>query len=417
MKKSICALIATLVLSVQSYSQTQYNYPYQNPDIASLTPVIMKSMYEDAFKRLKGIETTVIPGREKTFFFEKRSKLRTNFYPQKKDAPLTILIADITGSPVSGYMMYMADLLQANGHNVITMPSPLFWGFVVSSSSTGLPGLTSEDAADMYRAMQLVLSDVKNEHNHNFTKTSVVGFGFGGLLVAHIADLDKKEQKINANQFVLINPVVNLMHAVTEIETRTAIALELGMAHVEWIKNKAFNFVYDTMDNKKRVSDPDFFMSLESKFPLSNQEYKFLTGAILRLNISDTIFSSQLVNDLGILKSKISRLKVNARHKEIEPYGLVGYVKSFFFPYFSKKYRPLEILKQANLNLVRETLVENKNIFLIHNADDFLINREQLTYLEDIFESDRRIIYPQGGHLGNLWFEANKQDLLRVLAQ
>lgn len=375
----------------------------------------MKSVHKDPFKYIKNIKTTIIPGREKTFFFEKRSQLNTNFYPQKKEAPLVVLIADMSGSPFSGYMMYMADIIHAAGFNVLTIPSPLFWNFVVSSSTTAMPGLTRDDAIDMYQALQKVLANVKSQHSYKFTKTSLVGFGFGGLLSGHIADLDQKQKAINFDQFVLINPVVNLNNAIFEIETRTAIALELGMPRVNAIKAKAFNLAFELLDEKNNALDPHYFANLEQKFPLSEKEYKFLSGALMRMYIGDTIFASQLVNDLGILKTKITKFRVNARHAEIEPYGLVGYIKTFFIPFHLKKYKLLEILKYSNLNLVRKTLISNKNIFLFHNADDFLINTEQLDELKEIFEEDRRIIYPKGGHLGNLWFDKNKSDLLQIL--
>lgn len=411
------AILLIFIKSTVLWASQGYRYPYENPDVAGLTTFLMKSLHTEPFKKLETIKSQIIEGRDKIKFFDKRSNLTVNFYPQKKDAPLVIMIADISGSPVSGYMMYSADHLQAAGYNVITVPSPFFWGFVVSSSSTGLPGLTSEDAADMYKALQITMANVIKNHPHLFTKQSMIGLGFGGLLAAHIADIDKREKKLNIDQYVLINPVVNIMDAVTEIETRTAIALELGMSQVNWIKSKALNFVIDNMDDKLKATDHDYFSNLENKFPLSKNEYKFLSGAVLRMNISDTIFSSQLVNDLGILKTKLSKYKVNSRHAEIEPYGLVGYIKSFFMPYFLKKHSALEILKRSNLNYVRNTLISNKNIFLIHNEDDFLINAEQLDYLKTIFGSDRRIIYPKGGHLGNLWYETNRIDLLNILKQ
>lgn len=416
MLKAVVSIL-TLFVSISVFAQElEYNYPYKNPNVATLTAAIMKSQYKESLNEVKLMEVSVVPGREKTFLFEKRSQLKFGFYPQKQAAPLVFLIADLANTHVTGYMLYMSEMLQQKGYNVVTLSSQLSWNFAVSTSKTGIPGITSEDASDMYEGMQLVLNKVKQYHSQPITKTGVIGFGFGGLLAAHINSLDAQQKKLNIDRYVLINPVVNVIHAITQIETHAAISKELGDKKVADLKSKAFNFVYNSLSDKLSVNDSNYFLNLESKFPLAQNEYEFLTGALLRLNVGDTIFATQLVNDLGVLKSNLTRLNQSARHNEANELGLVGYLKQIILPYFSKKYpKALDLLKQANMNIVRQSLVDNKNVYLIHNADDFLIDADQVTYLENIFENDRRKIYPLGGHLGNLWYETNKTDLLNML--
>lgn len=417
MLKSIALLAVFLLLGSSIFAnEGDYNYPYKNADVATLTTAIMKSRHQETFKSIKFMDVGVVPGREKTFLFEKRSELKFGFYAQKQAAPLVFLIADIANTHVTGYMLYMADLLQEQGYNVVTLSSQLSWNFVISSSQTGIPGVTSEDATDMYKALQIVLNKVKKNHSKPITKTAVIGFGFGGLLAAHISSLDEQQKALNIDRYVLVNPVVNVVHAITQIETRASIAHELGDKRVQKLKSQAFNFVYNNLSSTVSAMDSQYFLNLETKFPLPEKEYEFLTGALLRLNVGDTIFATQLVNDIGVLKSKLTRYNQTDRHNEVNEFGLSGYLKQFILPYFSTKYsKVLDILKQSNLHLVRKTLVENKNIYLMHNADDMLIDADQLTYLQNIFENDRRKIYPLGGHLGNLWYETNQKDLLQML--
>lgn len=415
--KIINLIILITVCAALARAEEAYNYPYTNADMATLSNAIMKSKHDKSLAFAQLLHVPVIAGREKTFLMEDKSQLKFGFYPQAAPAPLVFIIADMGSTHVSGNMMYLADILQANGYNVVTLPSQFAWNYALSSSTTALPGLTSEDAIDMHRALQVVLDKVLSVHAQPILKKAIVGLGFGALLVAHISSLERRQKKLNFDKYVLINPVVNMIDAVTQIETRAAIGLELGMDNVEWIKGKAFNFVVDCMDEKLKVEAPDYFLNLEKKFPLSAKEYKFLTGAVLRMNIGDMTFASQLVNDQGVLKSKLSRYSWDARHKEVNDLGLVGYLKQIFLPFFIKKYpKLLALVRQTNLNLVRQTLIDNKNIYLIHNEDDFLINASQVEYLKNIFEPERRKIYPLGGHLGNLWFETNKKDLLNVLS-
>jgi hypothetical protein len=415
LKKILCTVVIFSIF-IGNLARAEYSFPYRNPDIATLTGAIMKSKRKDSWRLYKSLNVSVIEGRNKTYLLEGRGNFNFHFYPQKNKAPLVLLMADFLGSSVSGYMMYMADTLHMAGYNVATISSQFFWNFLVSSSKSGLPGVTSEDAQDMHKVLELVIGKIKAEHKPQIGQIGVIGFGFGGLLAAHISSIEKRENKLNISRYLLVNPIVNALNAITEIETRTAIALDLGMPRVQQIKSKAFAFVMDTFDAKNDVNNPNYFLDLDKKFILSDREYKFLSGAIMRMSFGDTIFASQLIKDLGVLKQPFSRNKRNARQKEADDLGLVGYIKQIFMPEFAKKYKPIDLLKRVNFNYVREDVKNNPNIFLMHNADDILIDRDQLEYLQQVFTPERMKIYPTGGHLGNLWFKQNQDDILNIMS-
>ena len=408
-------LLAAVLATVSARAAETYDYPYKNADVASLTAFIMKAQAKDP--TYKTMEVSSIAGRDKTFLVEGRGNFKFHFYPQNKSAPLIFVIADIGGSSVSGYMLYESELLQQNGYNVITISSPFFWNFIISSSQTGLPGITDEDARDMYRSMQLALEKVKVEHKQEITKIGVLGLGLGGLDAAHISVLDKREKKLNISRYLLINPVVNLLESITEFEHRAALSKAMNPSRVQQIKEKAFNFAYEALTSKSNINDPEYFLNLDKKFVLAENEYKFLSGGLLHMGIGDTIFASQLVNDRGVLKSRLDRWHWDSRHDEVDAMGFDGYLSQLIVPEFSKKYPKLiDIAKHANFNIVRQDIIENENVFLMHNADDFLVTADQLDYLKNIFGQARTRIYPAGGHLGNLWFAPNKADVLNVFS-
>jgi len=56
----------------------------------------------------------------------------------------------------------------------------------------------------------------------------------------------------------------------------------------------------------------------------------------------------------------------------------------------------------------------NPKVHIMHNADDILINRKSIEELKETLR-DRVILYPYGGHLGNLWYPENKRDALKIL--
>jgi hypothetical protein len=45
--------------------------------------------------------------------------------------------------------------------------------------------------------------------------------------------------------------------------------------------------------------------------------------------------------------------------------------------------------------------------------EGFLVSEADLSSVDSAF--DRAIIYPDGGHLGNLWYPANRRAMLDVL--
>ena len=49
---------------------------------------------------------------------------------------------------------------------------------------------------------------------------------------------------------------------------------------------------------------------------------------------------------------------------------------------------------------------EADKIGMMHNADDILMSPGEIGYLEDVF-GDRAVIFPRGGHAGNLGYREN----------
>lgn len=396
-----------------AYAESSYNYPYQNPDVATLTASLMKTKMKDGHEVMKSLKVTVIPGRNEVPLVKGRGELHYGYYPQKKTSPLIFIVPDLGGTLANGAMQFLGDLFYQNGFSVITLPSPFSWNFVLSSSRTTLPGITDQDAADLYVAMQLALQDVKNRYKPNFSRIGFVGLGLGGLQGAYIQVLDNKEKKLIIDRYLLVNPLVDLVASLTEVENRASYALDLGDKRVNEIKSKAFNFVINNMD--KDVNDPSFFANLPSRFVLSDKEYQFLTGGLIHTNLADVVLTSQIVKDLGVLKSKVSNWA--DRHKEVDQLNFLDYFEKFIIPFVTDKSAadPLEyIMSHTNFDAVSESVKNSGSVFIMHNHDDFLIDPSQLNTLTETVGVDHIKIYPLGGHLGNLWYSQNQEDMVNT---
>jgi hypothetical protein len=72
------------------------------------------------------------------------------------------------------------------------------------------------------------------------------------------------------------------------------------------------------------------------------------------------------------------------------------------------------LIERGSLAHILDRLRDNPKVYIMHNADDFLTDRKSIEELKDAL-GDRAVLYPYGGHLGNLWYQENKKDALRIL--
>ncbi len=71
-------------------------------------------------------------------------------------------------------------------------------------------------------------------------------------------------------------------------------------------------------------------------------------------------------------------------------------------------------IERGSLTHIIDRLRDNPKVHIMHNTDDILINRKAIEEIKETLR-DRVILYPYGGHLGNLWYPENKKDDLKIL--
>ena len=98
------------------------------------------------------------------------------------------------------------------GFHVISLPSPTHSNFIVSASSTGVPGRVEDDAADLYRVMQLAYERVAERVE--VTKFYLTGYSLGAWQAAFVAHLDEEAQVFDFAKVLLINPPVSLYSSI-----------------------------------------------------------------------------------------------------------------------------------------------------------------------------------------------------------
>ena len=396
----------------QRIDEATYQYPYKDPYLATMTVGIMKGDEDFSADDIRDIEIGILAYRNNIHLLEGKGKLHFRFYQQNGPAPVIFILPGLGGSAYTGSTRYIAELFVEKGFHVLALPNPYNWNFALAASTSGFPGLTREDSKDLYSVMWLALNHVKERYHAKIGKVGLIGLSDGALYAAYVSTLDSKQRRIGFDTTLLVNPPVDLLEAIRKIDDMAGLGKDLGEKQKENIESYAVGVGIDAL--KKDFTDPDYFANWDRRLRLTDKQMQYLIGTTLYAAVGDAIYVIDLLNDLTVLKKPISWGYRSARLKEARSMGLTGYLEEFLIPRLQQITGKRTNLERLNVRIslkgIESALQENKDIFLMHNLDDFLASKASLVYLENLF-GDRATIYPLGGHLGNLWYPQNKSDI------
>ena len=75
-----------------------------------------------------------------------------------------------------------------------------------------------------------------------------------------------------------------------------------------------------------------------------------------------------------------------------------------------------KLVDRASLYPIEDYLRNSKKIGLMHNADDIIMAPGEIDWLVDVF-GERSMIYPHGGHLGNVGYKDNVEYMLEFFKE
>jgi Alpha/beta hydrolase family len=406
--------IACLVLlPVQAFAADDgYGYPILGSHEAtilgtpaSLIPEFPKKM------RTRQLVLDVIPDRVKPPIFFYDEGLRCTFAYQDKKAPLVFLIAGAGSSDRSAKMLTMVKAFYQAGFHVITMPSPSHANFIISASRSSVPGDLTEDAADLYRAMEAAWKEVQGDIE--VSSFNLGGYSMGASQAAFVAKLDEELKVFNFRKVLMINPPVSLYSSATSIEEMMKQipggAKKQGIFFNRMLSKFSEYYRYG---NFVAIND-DFLYSIYTERLFYPEETAGLIGLTYRINLAGMIFASDVMTNSGYVVPKNRELSPT---DSILDYFLVSthlsffdYFNEYFYPYFLRL-RP-GLTKQAlidanSLRSIEGYLKSSPKFGMMTNENDFILTKGELEYLKELF-GERAKIYPRGGHLGNLEYKDN----------
>jgi hypothetical protein len=125
------------------------------------------------------------------------------------------------------------------------------------------------------------------------------------------------------------------------------------------------------------------------------------------------IFASDVMTNSGYV---VPKNRVLSPTDSIYDYFLVSthlsfydYFNEYFYPYFQKRRPGLtkqSLIESQSLRSIEGYLKSSAKIGVMANENDFILTRDELEYLRQLF-AERAKIYQRGGHLGNLEYKDN----------
>ncbi|MDU8165410.1 serine/threonine protein kinase [Pseudomonas syringae pv. actinidiae] len=398
-----------------------YGYPLTNPfeaTIASTPPDLRPDLPDDEDIDQDVYTLNLHPEREFTLpdNFWAVKKLHYRLAKQDHAAPLIFLIAG-TGAPYNSTINeFLKKLYYGAGYHVVQLSSPTSYDFMSSASRFATPGVSTEDAEDLYRVMQAIRAQ---QAQLPVTDYYLTGYSLGALNAAFVSKLDETRRSFNFKKVLLLNPPVNLYTSISNLD-------KLVQTNVKGINNTTtfYELVLAKLTRYFRqkgyidLNDALLFDFQQSKQHLTNEQMAMLIGTSFRFSSADIAFTSDLINRRGLIippKFPISEgTSLTPFLKRALQCDCDCYLTEQVIPMWRARTDGgslLQLMDQVSLYALKDYLHSNTKIAVMHNADDVILGAGDLGFLRKTF-GDRLTVYPYGGHCGNLNYRVNTDAML-----
>jgi hypothetical protein len=410
----ICLILSSPCLA----KQKSYDYPLDNGLAATIlgTPKDYKAAVPKKLK-MQQKTLTVFPDREVPELYWYQKGLQYFIVKQRGPAPLIFMIAGTGASHNSAKNQSMAKAFSQAGFHVISIPSPTHPNFIVTASSTMVPGNLEVDSADIYQVMQMIMQKAGKELQ--VTDYYLTGYSLGATQSAYVAKLDEEIQAFNFKKVLMINPSVSLFNSVEIIDDMLSSNIPGGPDNFQAFWDEMFKRFSDTYEASDAVVFGPEFLYKAYKKKLAEGEkiddgrMSALIGFGFRISSASMVFTADVMSNSGVTKHKNLVLSKNESMSDYAKVTarmqFINYFDEILYPYYKAKQPGLskeDMLNGLGLKNIDGYLRTATKISMVTNADDFILAPGEVDYLRQVFQ-DRGKVYPKGGHCGNMDFSDN----------
>jgi hypothetical protein len=408
-------VLTTICLLWSSVGAEDYKYPYHDPYVATVTTAILNA--DGPGRRLKrqAVHVPGLPGRNQLASLEGRGAMSITLYRQHHPAPLLFILSGIGSNPYFGLATYFARLFHQEGFHIVILPSPMSWNFALAASRSGATGYAPEDARDLYDAMQKTLASVRTRYDVKITGLNFLGASLGALEGAYLSVIDADERKIGIDRYLLLNPPLDLSYALGKVDRWHALYEKFGRDRSKRLVATALAIV-DSFSRDSR-DDPAVFDRLTKAFaPFTTEELQFLIAEDLKLLLPELVYVTEAIHDQRNLTT--FKRQTRRRLQDAKSLTFLDYSEKIALPlwrlHLAEPQADLEsFTRRGSLAPLLDRLRGNPRVHLMHNADDFMSERNSIEELKQAL-GDQVTLYPYGGHLGNVWYPENREHVLKL---
>lgn len=411
-------VLATLVgLPSRATDADTYGYPYSDPYLATLSVGLLRSHPPRRSLDSEKLSILVLPSRENVPFMEGRGRIQVLYFRQRHPAPLLFIVPGAGANTYDWPSRYLGEKFHEHGFHVVFLPGTMTWNFALAGSTSGLPGVKDRDVDDLYKVMSLALDEIKREYSAEVTKIGFLGISMGGLDGAYVSALDAREHTIRINRFLLINPPVDLFYAGQVVDELYGEGKDWSKERKDILVGRAIDVFLEFYGERRSPEDKSFLPDLQQRLPLSEPERRFLIGYDLRHLVGDIVYVSQLIQDRGVLKTTLTKSGRSARLNEAASFSVHDYIQELLIPEYAERTGRQTSLDELGMRSSLRSLAlgSDPRVYIMHNADDFLVSPAHLAFLRETFGSRFRL-YPRGGHVGNIWYPDNREAILATFS-
>ena len=418
MKKLLNKIVLFLILSLTAFS---YNFPIEDPYSATIigsatmmTPGVSENI------PLKVYEIQIKDKKEIPDVFWYASKFKFSFSKQKnKKAPLIFVLAG-TGSDYSAIRVkFMQRIFHDAGYHTIAISSQMSQQFMISASTNAIPGMLIRDNEDIYKAMKLAYNKIKDQVD--VTDFYIMGYSLGGANAAVLSYIDEKEKAFNFKRVFMVNPPVELYDSAVKLDKYLDDYTGGKSAGIERLLNTTLARVKGGLTSEYANIGADTIYEIVKGDILSEAEKKAYIGLAFRLTSTDLNFISDFITKSHIYTKNPEKVDKFTNMKEyfkaVNFATFEDYVNKIGFPYYKKYNKDFtieDLKREASLRVIEDYLRTSPKIAAVTNADELILNEKDIDYLKDVFK-DRLIIYPKGGHCGNMFYKENVDVMLKFI--
>lgn len=418
MKKLLSKIVLFLILSLTAFS---YNFPIDNPYSATIigsASMMTEGVSENIPLKVYGIQIKDKKDIPDVFWYA--SKFKFSFSKQKnKKAPLIFVLAG-TGSDYSTTRVkFMQRIFHDAGYHTIAISSQMSQQFMISASSNSVPGLLLEDNEDIYKAMKLAYNKIKDQVE--VTDFYIMGYSLGGSNAAVLSYIDEKEKAFNFKRVFMVNPPVNLYDSAVKLDKYLDDYTGGKSAGIEKLLNTTLAKIKGGLTSEYANIGADTIYNIVKGDILSDSEKKAYIGLAFRLTSTDLNFISDFITKSHIYTKNPEKVDKYTNMKEyfkaVNFATFEDYVNKIGFLYYKKYNKDLtteDLKEKASLRVIEDYLRTSPKIAAVTNADELILNEKDFAFLKDVFK-DRLIIYPKGGHCGNMFYKENVDIMLKFI--